>query len=308
MQNIQHAVGSVPTTDPVLDQASVGVAPTVQLSGETDPALTDQQQAKLHDKTTQILGTGRDDAAKPLGEDQIYPDVPPEVLKAQVTATQPASPAPAPPGGGGTAAGATAGGPDTAGDQAVSAVAQQERGPQIQAAVGEGQSKMTDGQQTRQQQEQQAQQDHRAQLAIAIKEHTEQQTAERATARDQAHGHRLAWQEEQGKLVTDTGIEAGQEHDKARADITQQKADTDHKAGDRQQEDNKAIADQRRKAEEDARKERDKKKDSDSWLGKIAAGIKDAFNALVSVIKESSTRPAGSCRGSSTSSRALSPG
>ena len=144
---------------------------------------------------------------------------------------------------------------------------------------------MAAGQQTKQQQEQHAQDDHRTQLATAIKEHTDQETAERAKAREQAHGQRTAWQQEQAKLVSDAGTEAGQKHDKARTDITDQKASTDRKVADRQRDDNDAIETRRRQAEKDARKERDTKKDSDSWLGKIAAAIKDAFNALVSVIK-----------------------
>ena len=289
VQHIQEAVGSVPTTDPVLDHASVGTAPTVELSGETDPALSDQQQARLHDKSMAILATGREDAAKPLGENQIYPDVPHEILTAQVPAAQPSSPAgPASaaigPAAGGAGAGAT-GGPNAAGDQAVSAIAQQERGPQLQAAVGQGQSQMAAGQESKQQDEQRAQDEHRAQLEIAIKEHADQETAERAKARELAHGQRTAWQQEQAKLVSDAGTEAGQKHDKARSDITEQKAGTDRKVADRQRDDNGAIEAQRRKAEKDARAERDKKKDSDGWFGKIVSAIKDAFNALVSAIK-----------------------
>jgi phage-related protein len=291
VQNIEEAVDSVPTTDPVLDQASVGVAPTVALSGETDPVLTDQQQASLRDKSAKILAAGRDDAARPLGENQIYPDVPDETLKARVPAAQPAAAA-APtgtasgPAAAMTAGGAAAPGPGAAGDQAISAVAQQERGPQIQAAVGQGQSQMAAGQENKQRDEERAQEEHRTQVAAAIKVHADQEAAERAGTRDQGRGQRLDWQREQSKLVADADAEAVRKHDKARDDISVEKAGTDRKIGERQQEENNAIAEKRREAEQEARDERDKNKDSDGWLDKLASAVKDAFNALISKIKD----------------------
>ena len=214
-QNIQDAVDSVPTTDPVLDQASVGVPQTVELSCDTDPALTDEQQARLKEKSDAILATGREDAAKPLGENRIYPDVPHEILRAKVPAVPAAGQAGATggvgPGGatadgvttGGTAApgGATADGADAVGDQAISAVAQQERGPEIQEAVGQGQGQMATGQQDKQEQEETAQKDHQEKVAAAIKAHTDEQTAERAGAKREARDQRKQWQAGQDVAV-----------------------------------------------------------------------------------------------------------
>ena len=312
VQNIEEAVNSVPTTDPVLDQASVGLAPTVKLSCDTDPALTDEQQARLKDKSDAILATGREDAAKPLGENRIYPDVPHQILKAQVPAVPAAGQAGAaaavgPDGGaadsgtaestpGGTAGGtatpggARAGGADAAGDQAISAVAQQERGPQIQEALGQGQSQMVTGQQDKQQQEEIAQKDHEEKVAAAIKEHTDEQTAERAKAKREARDQRKTWQTEQDTAVGDADTKARKDHDDTRGDIKRAKTDTDGQIGDQQKVDNKSIADKRRAAEEEARKERDKEKEPSGWLSRIGSAIANAFDHLVNFVKDAFNR------------------
>ncbi len=297
VRNIQQAVDSVPTTDPVLDHASVGVAQTVELSGETDPALTDEQQARLKEKSDAVLATGREDAAKPLGENRIYPDVPHEILKAKMPAVPQASQAgtagAAGPGGAtaggetaqGAAPGAATGGAGAVGDQALSAIAQQERGPEIQAAVGQGQSQMATSQQDKQQQEQIAQQEHEEKVAAAIKEHTDQQAVERAKAKGEVGEQRAKWQAGQDAAVTRADDDARTGHDGVRGDIARTKTEQDEEIHKRQKDDNESIAAKRREAEEQARKERDKKKEPSGWLSRIGSAIAGAFNALVSFVK-----------------------
>ena len=298
----------------MLDQASVGLAPTVKLSCDTDPALTDEQQARLKDKSDAILATGREDAAKPLGENRIYPDVPHQILKAQVPAVPVA----------GQAGAAAAVGPDgsvadsgTAGRgehagwhggwhgnpgrragrrrgrrwrPGHSAVAQQERGPRIEEAVGQGQPQMVTGQQDKQQQEESAQKDHEEKVAAAIKEHTDEQTAERAKAKREARDQRKTWQTEQDTAVGDADTKARKDHDDTRGDIKRAKNDTDGQIGDQQKVDNKSIADKRREAEEEARKERDKEKEPSGWLSRIGSAIANAFDHLVNFVKDAFNR------------------
>jgi hypothetical protein len=278
VQNVQQAVNNVPTTDPALDHASVGVAPRVQLAGPADPALTDTQLANLRVRTTKILATGRDDATRPLGEDQIYPDVPPETLKASVPKGGAAGPA------AGAAAGAVNSGP--AGDQAVSAIAQQERASQIQGAVAQGQVTMTAGQQARQRQEAQDRQQHQAQIAAAIKKSTDDETKERGKVAVQASQQRQDWQDQEDNQTSDADTEAGQKHDKARGDVAKKKSDTDNAVDQRQQADNGQITAKRQEAEAKARSEQAKKQNqSGGWFGWVTSKISEAFNALVSVVK-----------------------
>jgi phage-related protein len=301
VQNIQEAVDSVPTTDPALDHASVGVTPVVELSGETDPALTDRQLANLQEKSADVLASGREDAAKPLGENHIYPDVPHEMLKAKLPAAPGSGQAGAgegraPAGGAPTASAAAAGagaggpggapgGPDAVGDQAISAVAQQERGAQIQAAVADGQARMAADQQEKQQNEEKENQAHQEQVAAAIKEHSDQQAAERATAKRAVRDQRAQWQAGQDDAIAQADTDSRREHDGKRGEIAQTKTGTDDKIGKQQQKDNESIAAKRREAEKKAREERDKKKEPSGWLSKIGHAIASAFNALVSLVK-----------------------
>jgi hypothetical protein len=280
VQNVQQAVNNVPTTDPALDHASVGVAPKMQLTGKADPALTDTQLTNLRGRAARILTTGRDDATRPLGENEIYPDVPAhEILKASV-----------PKGGAaGPAAGAAAGGavdPGPAGEQAVSAVAQQERGPQIQAAIAQGQTGMTADEQAKQRQEAQERQQHHAQIAAAIKKSTDDETAERGKVAAQVRGQRKAWQDQEDKLSTDADTEAGRKHDKARSDIEKKKSDTDEKVDKRQQADNAQITAKRKEAEAKAHAEQAKKQNqSGGWFGWACSKITEGFHDLVSAVK-----------------------
>ena len=279
VQNVQQAVNNVPTTDPVLDHASVGVAPKVQLTGRADPSLTDTQLTNLRDRAAKILTTGRDDAARPLGENEIYPDVPRrEILKAKV-------PSAAGPAAGGAAGGAVVDS-GTAGDQAVSAVAQQERGSQIQAAVGQGETQMTAGQQAKQRQEAQDRQQHNAKIAAAIKKSTDDETKERGKAAVQARQQRKAWQDQEDKLTSDADTKAGQKHDKARSDIEKKKSDTDKEIDKRQRTGNAQITAKRKEAEAKARSEQAKKQNqSGGWFGWVCSKISEAFSALISVVK-----------------------
>ena len=277
VQNVQQAVNNVPTTDPALDHASVGVAPKVQLTGQADPALTDTQLGNLRNRAAGILTTGRDDATRPLGENEIYPDIPAhEMLKASIPGSGAAAP---------VATGvAVNSGP--AGDQAVSAIAQQEHGSQIQSAVAQGESQMNAGQQARQRKEAQDRQQHHAKVNAAIKKSTDDETAERGKVAVQARQQRQAWQDQEDKLTSDADTEAGSKHDKARADIEKKKSDTDTQVDKHQQTGNAQITAKRKDAEAKARAEQAKKQNqSGGWFGWVCSKISDAFHALISAVK-----------------------
>ncbi|HEU5161289.1 MAG TPA: hypothetical protein VFU43_30130 [Streptosporangiaceae bacterium] len=277
VQNMQNAVDGVPTSDPRLHQ-TVGPAPTVKLEGETDPALGDEQRRQLDDQSGRLVGEGRQDAARPLGEDRIFPDVPPETLRAQV------------PGSAGAAAGAPAAGqaPGAAGLDAdsLSAVTTQERGPQIQAGVAQGGRQMATGKQDKDQNSGQARADTQAQITQEIQANTDQQTAQRAAAKEQAQGRRAEWRTEQDNLLDENRKKADEEHTGKRTGILRKKTDTDGDVQQRKDADNQRITTERRRAESDARKKRqEKKEESRSWFSKAVSAVKSAFNALLNAIK-----------------------
>jgi len=276
--HLERAVDDIPTSDPALN-ATVGPAPQFELKGDTDPALTDQQVKNLGETTTKVVDVGRQDAAQPLGEDHVYPNVPPQTLTGKVPAGGGGAPA-----AGGPAPGATTSGTDKA---AISAVAQQERGPQIQAAFGQGAGQMDTEQKGHDDQAVQEHQQNQAQINDAIKESSQQQAAQRADASTQASAQRDQWRSEQDKAVTDSNTQAADKHGDATKQIDQQHTDSNKDIQDRTATDNKDIDDKRAKAEEEARKKKEEKKNDDggffSW---VASKIKQAFDAIVSAITD----------------------
>ncbi|MEU4768771.1 DUF4157 domain-containing protein [Actinosynnema sp. NPDC023794] len=271
VRDVQNAVNSVLTTDPALN-TTVGPAPQVELTGEQDPARTDEQTAELRDASTTLHTAGREESAKPLGEDQVFPNAPPETLTAQVPSAE---------GGGG-------GGPAQAGgaDQGVAVVAQQERGAEIQAGVVQGQSRMGAERQTKQQGEAQAKADHEARVAQQVQENSAAQADERGKVAADVQAQREGWRAEQDAEVEESNGEAAKEHEASRTGIHQEKEDTDEEVEQRRQEDNDKIDDEREHAEEKARKEKEaKKQESDGgFFGWIASKVKSFFEGLLNAI------------------------
>ncbi|WIX99169.1 DUF4157 domain-containing protein [Amycolatopsis mongoliensis] len=283
--NLERAVDDIRTTDPALDKATVGSAPTFELKGETDPALADQQAKNLSDTTGKVADVGRRDAAQPLGEDHVYPNVPPETLRGKVPAGGGGAPAAGPqPAAQAGAAGPAAGGVDKV---AVSAVAQQERGPQIQAAFGQGAGQLTTERKSHDDQAVQEHQQNQTRIDDAIKESSQQQSAQRQDASAQAKAQRAEWRDAQDKAVTDSNTQAADQHGDTGKQIDVQHTDTNKDIQGRKETDDKDIDDKRAKAEADARKKKDEKKNDDggffSW---VASKIKQAFDAIVSAITD----------------------
>ncbi|WP_416873999.1 eCIS core domain-containing protein [Kitasatospora sp. SC0581] len=271
VQQAQVAVDGVPSTDPALN-TTVGAAPKVELTGESDPARTDRQAAKLKESSGRILGVGREDTAKPMGEDRIYPDVPKETLTASV------------PGGGGKRGGARAGGAvDT--KPGIGIVTQQERGPQIQAAVGEGQGRLGSEQAQQKQGEADARRQNQAEVDQAVADNAQAQAGERGDAAERVKAEREQWRTEQDGKITTADQDAGAEHTDKTGQIDKKRAGADKDVQDRQQQDNQKIQDKRKEAEEKAQKEKDRKKEeSEGWWGWVKSKVKAAFDALVEAV------------------------
>lgn len=271
VQNMQGAVNEVPSTAPALN-VTVGPAPQVELTGDADPQQMDDQSDKLHDRSTEILKVGRDDAAKPMGEDRILPDVPKETLRATVLGDASAS--------GGTQ-------PRIAGaDQpGVAEVAQQERGPQVHAAVGQGQGQMTTAQSRQKQGEAEARKKNQADIDKATADNARQQAGERGSAGEAVRRERVQWRTEQDKKISDADSDAGKQHTDKNQKILAKRDDTTKQVTSRQGRDNKSIQDNRKQAEDKARKEKARKKEEPSgWWGWVKSKVQQAFNALLSAV------------------------
>jgi hypothetical protein len=96
-QKLQASLRSLPTRDPGLQQVSAGAPPRLELEGNADPQQAQQQRAELEKGVTDAHVKGQQDLAQPMGENEIYPQVPQETLRAEGIG-----------GGGGGAGGAAA--------------------------------------------------------------------------------------------------------------------------------------------------------------------------------------------------------
>jgi len=272
VRDVQQAVNSVPTTDPALN-TNVGAPPKVELTGEQDPTRIDDQAGEAREAGAQLHTGGIAEAAKPLGEDQIFPNAPAETLTAQVPGAEGG-------GGGGPVQAASA-------DPGVAVVAQQERGAEIQAGVAQGQTQMGTERQTQQQGAAQANTDHQAAVAAETQLNAGQQTEERGKVASDVVAKRDQWREEQNKKIEEGNTKTTEEHEKARTGITEEKTNTDKKTEEKKKEEDDKIRKEREAAEEKARNEKEaKQKESEgggffSWL---ASKVKSFFEGLLNAI------------------------
>lgn len=266
----------LPTEDEMLAQASVGMAPGVGLEGETGGRV-DEQGGELDTKGQELHSSGRDDAGRPLGEDQIYPDVPQETLTAQVPGAQGQS------GGAGQGGGAPIGGQIP--PEAVSEVAEHERGPQLQSAFSDGQKTMSDKRQAKDDDFRKSQERHRRDVRSEIETNTRTQATERKRTRTEVDESRARWRTEQDEELDSLGTKKSDKIERIRKDVKDKEEQTDEQVENRRTTDEEEIGKKKTTAEGDARSERDTaKNDSGSWISRAFEYIRDKLNELKDAI------------------------
>ncbi|MGW3940132.1 eCIS core domain-containing protein [Streptomyces phaeochromogenes] len=278
-QELAAKFAGLPTKDEALKQAQAGNAPGVELQGEADQTAG-EQGAAVDTKGQETVTTGRDDAARPMGENQVYPDVPKEQLKAKV---------PGPEGGKG---GVPEGGASTGAvpPEAASEVAEHDRGPQFKAAFSDGQKGMSEGRQTKDRDFRDSQAKHKQKVDAEVAANTESQTGEREKALGDVTAQRADWRKEQDEELKNLGTKKSERHDKVRKDVQDKEKKTDDDVDKEKKDGDKKIQDENTKAEQDAEKKRDDSvNDSGNWISKAFDWIKEKVveikNAIVRVIK-----------------------
>lgn len=269
-KNVDAAADAVPTVDPELQNKTVGPAPKIKLEGESDPKRTDDQAKALKEKQSDIRSTGREDAAKPMGEDQIFPDAPQEQLVGKAAGRAAGK-------GGGLKAGSTP-------RPGVGAVAKQERGSEIQGAAGQAQGDLVAKEKEQKQGEQQAKQEKQTEIDREVTQNAEKQTAERGRAADEAQRERESWRTEQDKKIEDADKKSEKEHGEKNKEIVKARDDKDKEVSDRKDTDNKQIDTEREKAEKEAEKKKEEEKPSGGFFGWVADKVKSAFNAILDAV------------------------
>ncbi|MFI2347744.1 DUF4157 domain-containing protein [Streptomyces sp. NPDC019443] len=270
-KNVEAAADAVPTVDPELQNKTVGPAPKIRLEGESDPKRTDDQAKALKEKQSDIQSTGREDAAKPMGEDQIFPNAPQERLVGKATGGGKRG------GGGGLEAG-------SAPKPGVGAVAKQERGSEIQGAAGQAQGDLVAKEKEQKQGEQQAKQEKQTEIDREVTQNSEKQTAERGRAADEAQRERENWRAEQDKKIEDADTKSEKEHTSKNKEIVKARDDKDKEVGERKDKDNKQIDTERENAEKEAEKKKEEEKPSGGFFGWIADKVKGFFTALLEAV------------------------
>ncbi|UUN25136.1 DUF4157 domain-containing protein [Streptomyces sp. FIT100] len=271
-QSVDAAADAVPTVDPELRNKTVGPAPKIRLEGASDPTRTDDQAKALKEKQGDIHRTGREDAAKPMGEDRIFPDAPRERLVGKAGGRA---------GGKGGAAGLSAG---SAPKPGVGAVAKQERGAEIQGATGQAQGDLAAKEKEQQQGEQRAKQEKQTEIDREVTRNAEKQTAERGRAAEEAGRERESWREEQDRRIEEADKDSEKEHTAKNKEIVKARDDKDKEVGERKDKDNAQIDTEREKAEKEAEKKKEENKPSGGFFGWVADKVKSAFNAILDAV------------------------
>ncbi|MFG2520041.1 DUF4157 domain-containing protein [Streptomyces sp. NPDC048527] len=270
-KSVEAAADAVPTTDPQLENKTVGPAPKIRLEGASDPKRTDDQAKALKDKQSDLQSTGRADAAKPMGEDQVFPNAPREQLTGKASG-----------GSGGGKGGALEATP--APKAGVGAVAKQEKGSEITGAAGKAQGDLGSKEKQHQQGEQRAKQDKQTEIDREVDRGTQQQTGERGRVARETQKQREDWRTEQDKKVDDADKKSDDEHGKKNKEIVKARDDKDKEVGARKDKDNSQIDTERENAEKEAKKKKEEKKPSGGLFGWIADKVADFFKGLLAAV------------------------
>ncbi|MFI9173364.1 eCIS core domain-containing protein [Streptomyces lincolnensis] len=270
--SVEAAADAVPTTDPQLANKTVGPAPKIRLEGASDPTRTDDQAKALKEKQSAIQRTGRDDAAKPLGEDQIFPDAPREQLTGKAS------------GGAGKRGKGGALKAASRPKDGVGAVAKQEKGSEIQGAGGQAQGDLGTKEQEHKQGEQRAKQEKQAEIDREVDQNTEKQTAERGRVARETQKQREEWRTEQDKKTEDADKKTEEEHTAKNKEIVKARDDKDKEVAERKDKDNAQIDTERENAEKEAEKKKEEEKPSGGFFGWVADKVGDFFKGLLEAV------------------------
>ncbi|BAZ31241.1 hypothetical protein NIES4074_37130 [Cylindrospermum sp. NIES-4074] len=270
---MKASLRQIPTTDPNL-QVNAGAPPPLELTGNADPQQAQEQKAKLEQGVTAAHTQGQQELAQPMGENEIYPQIVPETLKAEGiggNATAPEAPVIE----------------GIVGDDAVSIIAQQEHGAEIQAAVAQAQGQISAKQQEHTAQVAQEKATNQQEIAKLQQENTAQQSAERSKAQAEVQKQKEDWNKEQTDLVAKSRADAEAEIAKGNKEVEQEQTQAEAKASEHIEKGNTEAEAARKQGEKDAEQERSKgEKESGGIFGWLADKAKSFFDGIKQAIQK----------------------
>ena len=261
------ANGQLPTRDPGL-QLKPGALPHLPLEGSADPALIQQQRSRVLGGIEREETSGQREASRPLGEDQIFPTAPAETLRGSVGEM---------PG----VAGQAAAQPESAeDDEAASIIAEQEKGAEIQSAVGTGLASLAS------QREEYAQRTtgERARADAEISQleqaNTNEQAGERAVAKRDVAGIRGQWTSAQQELVAGAKLDADAKTSETVATVALERSAAQERATAHYEQGQQEAQAARHEAEQQAASERQKAQGQNQGglLGAIGSAAQSLFD------------------------------
>jgi hypothetical protein len=276
-RNVQAAVRNLPTSDPGL-AITPGAPPRLPLAGDADPQQVGEQQAHVDQTASQAAAQGQRDAAAPMGEDQIYPTVPATTLRGEVPAAS---------GGAAPAAAASAVGA-TADSEAVSVIAQQEKGGEIRAAVTQGAAQITGARAEHTRQSAEERQRSAQEIAGLDRAHAQQQATERAQANTDVQAHRRQWTTEQAALVASHRTEASAVAGTARQSVIQEQTQAEQEAAAHHRAGEEEAGQARREGDQEAaraRREGEQESSGGGFFGWVASAMKSLVDKVKNGIK-----------------------
>lgn len=267
-QALRDSINALPTTDPGLE-LTAGPAPTVKLQGEADPNRAAEQRRLLDDANATALAGGKIDAAAPLGERDVFPDVPPKTLSAVV------------PAGGETAAGE----PIVVDDEATAIIAKEEFSSDVQTAAQSASGELTTA---RTDHDTKVADEHTKAKADADKAESDNAAKQEAARTEVATGvrrERKAWRAEQDTAVETAETGADKEQKAGLQTVETERGKADKKAGEHIGAGNDKAAGHRKEAERKARdKKAEAKKESGGVLGWLGSKVSSFFSAVKAAI------------------------
>jgi hypothetical protein len=282
---LKTALHSLPITDPGLE-VPAEPPPQLALDGDANPSNVQSQHMQLEHDVSEAHQQGQQDVVQPMGEGHIYPDVPKETLRAQVSTGGGGAIPAVPPASGGIAAGSATIGSE---DAMASIIAQEQKGAEIRAAAGQARADMVAQQQDHVEKVAKERADSQSKINEMVAQNTQEQEKQRSDAQSEVQQQREQWSDAQNKLVEQGRSDAQQKKDDALQAISQEKEKGEKEAAGHIEDGNRKADDERAKAEQQAHTERknaEKKSEQDggifSWL---SSKVKDFFDEVKQGIK-----------------------
>jgi hypothetical protein len=259
--------GQLPTRDPGL-VLKPGPLPHLPREGNADPALIHQQRSQLLGGIEREKASGQLEAGRPLGEDEIFPTAPAEVLRASIGEK---------PGGIGQAAVPAKPGDD---DEVAAIIAQQEKGAEIQSAVGTGLAALAGQREEYAQRTAGERSKADAEMSRLEQANSQEQAGERAAAKREVLGLRGQWTTEQHELVAGAQREADAKAGETLQTVAQERGTAEEQAAAHYEEGQREAQKARQQAEQQAESERQKAQGQSQGglLGAIGSAAQSLFD------------------------------